>query len=82
MEAIDRPGVLADITRILGELNISIEAILQKEPVDAANANVIILTQRTREKYMNQALQQLEQLETILGSVKRIRVEHLDYSAA
>lgn len=82
MEAIDRPGVLADVTRILGELNISIEAILQKEPVDKANANVIILTQRTREKHMNQALRQLEQLETILGKVKRIRVEHLDYSAA
>lgn len=81
MQAIDRPGVLADVTHIFGQLQISIEAILQKEPVREQTANVIILTQRTREKHMNEALTRLEQLEAILGAVKRIRVEHLDYSA-
>ncbi len=81
MEAIDRPGVLAEVTRIFGELNISIEAILQKEPVATQRAHVIILTQRTREKNMNEALRKLEQLDSILGRVNRIRVEHLSYSA-
>ena len=78
MEAIDRPGVLADVTRIFGRLQISIEAILQKEPIHEQTANVIILTQRTQEKYMNEAVTKLEKLEAILGSVKRIRVEHLN----
>jgi len=82
MEALDRPGVLADVTRIIGTLNISIEAILQKEPVDENKANVIILTQRTKEERMQKALVQLEALDAILGAVKRIRVEHLNYSAA
>ena len=81
MEAIDRPGVLADVTRIFGELQISIEAILQKEPINERTANVIILTQRTQEKHMNEALTRLRRLEAILGPVKRIRVEHLNYSA-
>ena len=77
MEAVDRPGVLADITHIFGRLDISIEAILQKEPVNENTANVIILTQRTKEERMEKALIQLEALESILGKVKRIRVEHL-----
>ena len=77
MEAVDRPGVLADVTHIFGRLDISIEAILQKEPVDENSANVIILTQRTKEQRMEKALDQLEELETILGTVKRIRVERL-----
>lgn len=81
MEAVDRPGVLADVTRIFGQLKVSIEAILQKEPIGEERANIIILTQRTRELYMNQALAQLEQLEAIVAPVKRIRVEHLNYSA-
>ena len=77
MEAVDRPGVLADITHIFGRLDISIEAILQKEPVNENTANVIILTQRTKEERMEKALIQLEALESVLGTVKRIRVEHL-----
>ncbi|MDJ0956062.1 MAG: homoserine dehydrogenase [Arenicellales bacterium] len=81
MEAIDRPGVLADVTRIFGQLQISIEAILQKEPINEETANVIILTQRTQEKYMNEAVTKLQQLEAILGPVKRIRVEHLNHLA-
>ena len=77
MEAVDQPGVLADITHIFGSLDISIEAILQKEPVNENTANIIILTQRTKEERMEKALVQLEALESILGTVKRIRVEHL-----
>jgi len=81
MEALDRPGVLADVTRIFGELDISIEAILQREPVEKNTAQVIILTQETKEQRMMQALVQLEELPSIMDAVKRIRVEHLSYSA-
>ena len=78
MEAVDRPGVLADVTRIFGDLDISIEAILQKEPVEQNTAQVIMLTQATRENRMAEALVRLEALDAILGRVKRIRMESLD----
>ncbi len=78
MQAVDRPGVLADVTRILGELGISIEAILQREPVEGAKfVPVIILTQAVKEKNMNQAIKQLEALEHINGTVMRIRMDPL-----
>ncbi len=78
MQAIDRPGVLADITRIFAEAGISIESILQKEPpAGAADATIIILTQRVRERQMNAALARVEALEAISGTVTRIRLEHL-----
>ena len=78
MQAIDKPGVLAEVTRILGDLGISIEAILQKEPMeDATRVPVIILTQRILEKNMNAAIAKIEKLEGIEGAVTRIRVETL-----
>lgn len=79
MVALDKPGVLADVTRILGDLGISIEAILQKEPsVYDKTARIIILTQKTREGKLNAALEAIENLEPIQGAVKRIRVEYLE----
>jgi homoserine dehydrogenase len=81
MLAVDRPGVLADVTRILGDLGISIEAIIQKEPAeDATDVPVIMLTRRVREQQMNQAIARIEALDALHGPVTRIRVEHLDAS--
>jgi len=78
MQAVDKPGVLADVTRILGEKDISIEAIIQKEPVAGSDkANIIILTHRVLENNMNKALSEVEALSTIQGEVTRIRVESL-----
>ncbi|WJW74412.1 homoserine dehydrogenase [Thiohalobacter sp. IOR34] len=77
--AVDRPGVLAEVTRILGDLGISIEAILQKEPVgEAAHVPIILLTHRVREGQMNQAIEKIEALDAIEGNVTRIRLEHLN----
>ena len=77
----DKPGVLADVTRILAERGISIEAILQKEPAEGATqVPVIILTHRVSEGAMNEAITAIEVLEHIEGSVTRIRLEHLDAS--
>jgi homoserine dehydrogenase len=74
----DRPGVMADITRIMGEAGISIEAILQKEPARGEKtANIILLTQRIREAQMNSAITEIEALDSISGQVSRIRVEGL-----
>ncbi len=76
MKAINQPGVLADVTRILGNLGISIEAIEQKNTdTDTEIADVIILTNQTKEAFMQEALQQLNQLSSVVEKIKRIRVE-------
>ncbi|OQX10595.1 MAG: homoserine dehydrogenase [Thiothrix lacustris] len=78
MCAVDRPGVLADVTRILGDRHISIEAFIQKEPTSGVDkVDIIMLTQRVREGNMNAALAAIEALDTICSSVTRIRVETL-----
>ncbi len=78
LSAEDKPGVMADITRIMGESGISIEAILQKEPARGeTTANIILLTQRIREAQMNQALAEIGQLDAVSGEIARIRVESL-----
>lgn len=79
MQVVDKPGVLADVTKILGDLDISIEAILQKEPLqNAAHVPVIFLTQRIQEQNMNEAIALIEQLDSIEGQVVRIRMETLE----
>ena len=79
MQAVDQPGVMSSVTTILGDLGISIEAIIQKEPdPGAGHVPVIMLTQRVQERNMNEAIRQIESLDTIAGKVHRIRVETLD----
>ena len=79
MQAVDQPGVMSSVTAILGDLGISIEAIIQKEPEPGAgHVPVIMLTQRVQERNMNKATRQIEALDTIAGKVHRIRLESLD----
>jgi len=79
MTAEDRPGVLAEVTRILGDERISIEAILQKEPPAAGeDATIILLTHRVREANMNRALAAITALPSIRGEIQRIRLETLE----
>ncbi len=79
MQLVDRPGVLADITRILGDQGISIEAVLQKEPVGgASDVSLIMLTHRVLERKMNEAIRRIEALDTVEGQVTRIRMEPLN----
>jgi homoserine dehydrogenase len=78
LQASDKPGVLADVTKILGDNNISIEAIIQKEPgEDTTTASVIMLTHKVLEKNMNDAIAKIEALDNIHDKVMRIRVESL-----
>jgi homoserine dehydrogenase len=77
----DRPGVLAHVTRILGDLGISIEAVIQKEPLEQQQQlPIILLTRRVLEKHMDAAIAQIEALDAIHGKVTRIRLEHLSGS--
>jgi homoserine dehydrogenase len=78
MRAYDRPGVLADITRILADHDISIDAMVQKEPAEGEDqVDVVMLTHLTVEKQVNAALARIEALPSISGSVTRIRLEEL-----
>lgn len=78
LNAEDKPGVLAEVTRILADHQISIEAIIQKEPhKGTTRLPIIMLTQVTLEKEMNAAIAKIEALDTIHGKVNRIRMETL-----
>jgi homoserine dehydrogenase len=78
LRVLDRPGVLARITRILADSRISIEALVQKEPpAGEKRADIVMLTHLALEKNVNAALARIERLPTVLGKVTRIRLEAL-----
>jgi homoserine dehydrogenase len=78
LTAEDKPGVLADVTRILAAHHISIEALIQKEPLPGeSSVPIIMLTQLTLEKEMNAAITEIEALSTVTGKINRIRLETL-----
>ncbi len=78
LHAYDRPGVLADITRILADGEISIDAMVQKEPAEGDElVNIILLTHITVEKNINAAITKIEALDSVSGKVMRIRLEEL-----
>ena len=78
LRANDKPGVLAGVTKILADRNISIDAMLQKEPDDfEAEADIIILTHVTVEKNMDVAIAAIEALTAIVGKLIKIRMEEL-----
>jgi len=78
MRVVDRPGVLADITRILADRGISIDAMVQKEPSEGEEqVDIIMLTHETREKHINAAIAAIENLAVVTGKVIRIRLEEL-----
>jgi homoserine dehydrogenase len=72
----DEPGVLADITRILADSGISIDAVLQREPAEGERqTDIILLTHVTIEHRCNDAIARIEALSTVLSRVTRIRLE-------
>ncbi len=74
----DEPGVLADITRVLADEKISIDAMIQREPGEGEyEADLVLLTHLTREKRINSAIAKLEKLLVVKGKVTRIRMEEL-----
>ncbi|MBT3348221.1 MAG: homoserine dehydrogenase [Thiotrichales bacterium] len=81
----DSPGVLAEITKILGDEEINIESFMQKDVEgEGVNENssswvpIILLTKVCREGRMNRAIAAIETLDCVAGEVMRIRVESLD----
>ena len=78
MHVADKPGVLADVTKILAELSISIDAMLQKEPAEGeSRTDIIMLTHQTHEKNIILAIEKIEALPSIFGTVTKLRLEEL-----
>ena len=81
VQAKDKAGVLSDITEILGDFEINIEAVIQKEPRvhDSEQVlSVIILTDEIQEGTMNTAIANIEALDAVSGKVTRIRMDRLE----
>jgi len=78
LQVADQAGVLARITGILAERDISIDAVLQRESAEGeAQTDLIILTHATVEGRMDAALAQMQALPTVLAPIVRIRKEEL-----
>ncbi len=78
MRVEDKPGVLADVTKILASFSISIDAMLQKEPGEGeSRTDIIMLTHQTQEKNVDAAIAQIEALASVTGSVTKLRLEEL-----
>ncbi|MGL4994539.1 MAG: ACT domain-containing protein, partial [Deefgea sp.] len=79
LTAKDLPGVLADVTGILAEGQISVDAMLQK-PASAtgSTAEIVIVTHTAIEKNINIAIAKIEALASTAGKVVKLRLEHLN----
>ncbi|MBR7798585.1 homoserine dehydrogenase [Undibacterium fentianense] len=78
MRVEDKPGVLADVTKILAEFSISIDAMLQKEPAEGeSRTDIIMLTHQTQEKNIDAAIARIEALASVTGTVTKLRLEEL-----
>ena len=79
----DVTGVLANITRILADRDISIEALLQKESEEVsvdgrAETDIVLVTHETVERNLNDAIAKIESLDTVKGAVTRLRMESMN----
>ena len=74
----DEAGVLSRITAILASHDISVEAIIQREPRDDEDATLAIITSVVKETKFNEALAEMQKLPFVRASVSRFRVEHFD----
>lgn len=78
MRVEDKAGVLADVTKILAEFSISIDAMLQKEPAEGeSRTDIIMLTHQTQEKNVDAAIARIEALASVTGKVTKLRLEEL-----
>jgi homoserine dehydrogenase len=78
MRVEDKPGILADVTKILAEFSISIDAMLQKEPGEGeSKTDIIMLTHQTQEKNVDAAIARIEALSSVSGKVTKLRLEEL-----
>jgi homoserine dehydrogenase len=74
----DEPGVMARVTAILADADISIDALLQRESDEGERqTEVIILTHDTQEGRMRSAIAKMQALSTVLAPIVSLRKEEL-----
>ena len=74
----DRPGIMAKITNVLSDCNISIEAVIQKEPYsDVSHVSVVLLTDEVGESLLRDAVDKIEGLSEVSEPVVDIRLESM-----
>ena len=76
LRVIDVPGVMARVSTILSQGNISIESLIQKDVRDG-EVPIVIVTNDVQEQNLNAAIAEIEAMEQIKGKVARIRVENI-----
>ncbi len=74
----DKTGVLADITRLLSEEGVSIEAMLQRDTEEEGYVSIVLMTHKIRESALQRALDNIAALDAVHNEIMRIRVEALD----
>jgi homoserine dehydrogenase len=76
MSTLDRPGVLAQISRILGDLQISLSSVIQRETDKASDtAQIVLMTHPARERAMQEALEEIGRLQVVKEISNFVRVE-------
>ena len=75
---VDRPGVIADVTSVLRDEKVSMESMLQRQRAPGAAVPVVITTHATNEAAMRCVLQRIDRLDTVVESLRMIRIETLD----
>ena len=73
---VDAPGVLSQISGVLGKYNISIQSMIQPERHAADAVPIVIMTHDAKEANINQALAEIDELEIIQQPTRLIRVEN------
>lgn len=80
----DHPGVLSRVSRVFGDLQISLASVNQQEfstPENddaAAVVPVVVLTHKAREKNVQNALAKLQELDVVNGAPVMLRIEDID----
>ena len=77
IQVLDVPGVLAKATRILGENDISISSLVQREGQSQNNVSLLVITHQTLEKHIKAAISQINALPEVRDTVKLIRIEDI-----
>jgi len=77
LAVIDKPGVMASITRILAEAEISLESILQRGRAPGEAVPIVMRMHDAREGAMREAIDRIMALDAVVGTPCRLRIETL-----
>ena len=74
LTVVDQAGVLAQITKILGDYDISLAAVIQKESISAECVFVVMTTHKAKEENLQAAIEKVDQLDVVKAKTRVIRI--------